>query len=229
MLTRLAEALGGSGEQLPLRHTLYGGAPLGLPELRRVRRVLGPSLVQLYGRFEAGWPLTVLGPDEHTKILDGDDDLGRSCGRAIPQVQIRLTEAPGRPTGYGELQTRNPMVSPDYADPAGWCSLGDVAYVDAHGYVYLDGRLDGMINTGSYHVYPGQVEEAIAVVAGVSAVRVVGEPDPVWGQAVTAYVVPAEPDDWEALVEQVRAELPSRLAKYKIPKRFYRVAALPNG
>ena len=86
-----------------------------------------------------------------------------------------------------------------------------------------------MINTGSYHVYPGQVEEAIASVVGVSAVRVVGEPDPVWGQAVTAYVVPAEPDDWEGLVDRVRAELPTRLAKYKIPKRFYQVASLPNG
>jgi fatty-acyl-CoA synthase len=227
MLTRLADVLG-EGVDLPLRHTLYGGAPLGLDELRRVRRILGPSLVQLYGRFEAGWPLTVLGQSDHQAILEGDDQLGSSCGRSIPQVEIRLSEALGQPTGHGELQTRNPMVAPDYADPEGWCALGDVAHIDEAGYVYLHGRLDGMINTGSYHVYPRQVEEAIAKVAGVLRVRVTGEPDPVWGQAVTAHVTPQSGIDWEELVNRLRAELPSRLAKYKIPKRFIPVSQSPT-
>jgi acyl-CoA synthetase (AMP-forming)/AMP-acid ligase II len=72
-----------------------------------------------------------------------------------------------------------------------------------------------MINTGSYHVYPEEVEEAIAAVPGVKAVRVTGEPDPVWGQAVTAYLVAEETDD---IVATVRGVLLGRLAKYKVPK-----------
>jgi len=227
MLTRLADRLG-DGVDLPLRHTLYGGAPLAVAELRRIRRTLGPSLVQLYGRFEAGWPLAVLGPNEHAAILNGDDDLATSCGKFIPQVEARLGEAPGRPDGYGELQTRNPMVSPDYADPEGWCALGDVAYLDPGGYVHLAGRLDGMINTGSYHVYPGQVAEAIGAVSGVADVQVVGEPDPVWGEAVTAYVVPDDPTLWDDLIQRLGAELPTKLARYKIPKRYHQVAQLPG-
>ena len=226
MLTRLADAHEPSPAPLPLRHTLYGGAPLALEELRRVRRVLGSSLVQLYGRFEAGWPLAVLGQDEHLAILEGDDGLAASCGRFIPQIETRFGEAPDAPAGQGELQTRNAMVSPEYADPEGWCALGDLAHLDPRGYLHLGGRLDGMINTGSYHVYPRQVAEAIQAVPGVAAAKVTGEPDPVWGQAITAHIVPTDPEHWEELVAALRAQLPTRLAKYKIPKSFRQVDRL---
>ncbi|TWP37585.1 class I adenylate-forming enzyme family protein [Leekyejoonella antrihumi] len=226
MLTRMADRAQ-EDAVLSLRHTLYGGAPLAATELRRVRRVLGPSMVQLYGRFEAGWPLAVLGTSEHEQILAGDDELASSCGRFIPQIEVRLGDAPGKPPGYGELQTRSPMVSPELLDPEGWCSLGDVAYLDDGGYVHLAGRLDGMINTGSYHVYPGQVAEAVESVAGVLRARITGEPDPTWGEAVTAYIVPEDPADWSNLVDRLRSNLPQRLARYKIPKSYHQVAELP--
>lgn len=223
MLTRIADELGDNPAELTLRHTLYGGAPLSIEELRRVRRTIGDSLIQLYGRFEAGWPLAVLGAPEHAAILDGDDELATSCGKFIPQIETRFGDAPGRPPGHGELQTRNPMVSGQYADPEGWCSLGDIAYLDPRGYMHLAGRLDGMINTGSYHVYPKQVAEAICAVRGVAAAEVKGEPDPTWGQAVTAYVVPEPAADWDELVARLGEELPRSLARYKIPKAYWKV------
>jgi acyl-CoA synthetase (AMP-forming)/AMP-acid ligase II len=96
---------------------------------------------------------------------------------------------------------------------------------DEDGYLYLSGRLDGMINTGSYHVYPREVEDAIAAFAGVREVLVRGEADPVWGQAVTAYVV-LTPDAAENLVDTLRQALERRLARYKIPKRFHIVSTL---
>ena len=55
----------------------------------------------------------------------------------------------------------------------------------------------------------------------------VGDPDPVWGQAVTAYVVAQDPKNWEALQERMRAQLSTQLARYKIPKSFHQVAQLP--
>lgn len=228
MLTRLADAVGQGSTRLPLRRTLYGGAPLEPEELRRVRRVLGESLVQLYGRFEAGWPLAVLGPDEHARILDGNDELAHSCGLLVPQIEARIVPPNGMQNDRGELQTRNPMVSPQYADPEGWCALGDLAHLDDAGYLYLDGRIDGMINTGSYHVYPGQVEDAISSVRGVRAVRVTGEPDPVWGQAVTAHIVTDDSGAWEELVARLEDELSDKLARYKIPKAFRHVDRLPE-
>ena len=67
------------------------------------------------------------------------------------------------------------MVVREAADPDGWCALGDIVRRDEDGYLYLSGRLDGMINTGSYHVYPREVEDAIAAFAGVREVLVRGE------------------------------------------------------
>ena len=114
------------------------------------------------------------------------------------------------------------------ADLQGWCALGDLALLDGRGYLYLRGRLDRMINTGSYHVYPDDVEEAISAVPGVGAVHVTGEPDPKWGQAVIAYVVIDDEADPEDLVGRIQSELPTRLARYKIPQAVRIVDTLPK-
>jgi acyl-CoA synthetase (AMP-forming)/AMP-acid ligase II len=228
MMTRVAELLERSGRRLvpPLRRLLYGGAPVSVDDLRHAHRHIGPVLVQVYGRFEGGWPLTVLGVEEHRRIAEGDDDLAASCGRPVDQVEIRLRPVTEQPPGHGELAVRGEMVVAEYADPDGWCALGDVATRDPEGYLRLAGRLDGMINTGSYHVYPREVEEAIAAVPGVSRALVRGEPDPTWGQAVTAYVVPADPADSGRLEDEIDAALRRRLARYKLPKRLRLVDSL---
>ncbi len=115
---------------------------------------------------------------------------------------------------------------PGHADPDGWYALGDIGWLDDNGYLYLGGRLDGMINTGSYHVYPGEVEEAITAAPGVKATLVRGEPDPTWGQAVTAYVVPTDPDAATTLPTTLRPLLEQRLARYKLPKRIHLIPSL---
>ncbi|MGH9021933.1 MAG: class I adenylate-forming enzyme family protein [Acidimicrobiia bacterium] len=221
MVTRLADAIVESGRAAcpPLRRVLYGGAPIELSDLRRAVEVIGPVLVQLYGRYDGGWPLAVLGVEEHVAIASGDPSFGRSCGKPIPQIEIRLRALAGKHQGRGELSVRGPTVVREVADPDGWLAMGDVASLDDDGYLYLAGRLDGMINTGSFHVYPPEVEEAIASVDGVAEVLVRGEPDSRWGEAVTAYVVPAA-DASPKLVDLLGDACARRLARYKIPKRF---------
>ena len=99
-----------------------------------------------------------------------------------------------------------------------------------------------MINTGSYHVYPREVEEALTALPQVRAALVRGEADPTWGQAVTAYVVPAaaaddavgtgdaavEAEADPELAEAIRAALRNRLAAYKVPKRVILVSGLED-
>jgi len=233
MLTRLADAVAEAGLDGPgpLRRILYGGAPIAAADLIRAIEILGPEgtvLVQVYGRFEGGWPLAVLGSADHRELAEGRSRHAGSCGRPIPQTELRIRPVPGQQAEWGELSVRNEMVVPGWEDPDGWCGLGDLARVDDDGYLYLGGRLDGMINTGSYHVYPGEVEEAVAAMPGVQAVLVRGESDPVWGQAVIAYVVPA-PDAPGDLGVQIRDGLRARLAAYKIPKRVITVSALEPG
>lgn len=229
MLTRLSDVVSEAGLAVapPLRRILYGGAPITEQDLRRAVETIGPVLVQVYGRFEGGWPLAVLGIDEHIAILHGDPSLAHSCGRPIPQTELRIRPVPGQPPGHGELCVRNTMVVNDAADPDGWSALGDLARLDSDGYLHLSGRLDGMINTGSYHVYPREVEDAITAVPAVKAALVRGEPDPVWGQAVTAYVVPG-PEAGDDLLEQVEQACHRRLARYKIPKHIHLLARLED-
>jgi acyl-CoA synthetase (AMP-forming)/AMP-acid ligase II len=213
MVTRLAAAYEGRPETA-LR-ILYGGAPFPAADLSAALGVFGPRLVQLYGRFESGWPITVLGEREHERIAAGDLALAGSCGRTVAGIDVALEPVPG---GAGrQLRVRSGCVSPSFAGPDGWCDLGDLARQDADGYVYLEGRIDGMINTGSFHVYPAEVEAAVgAEFPAALTVKVSGRPDPQWGQAVGAELSwpagAAVPDRAE-----FRRRMSARLAKYKIP------------
>ena len=83
-----------------------------------------------------------------------------------------------------------------------------------------------MINTGSYHVYPAEVREALTSHPDVRDALVRGEPDPVWGQAVTAYVIPR--DTSSDLAEHLRRRVRESLAPYKVPKAIHVVDQLPQ-
>jgi acyl-CoA synthetase (AMP-forming)/AMP-acid ligase II len=229
MVTRLADAVADAGLQRPgtLRRILYGGAPIPASDLTRAIGILGPVLVQVYGRFEGGWPLAVLGTADHRELAAGSSPHAGSCGRPIPQTEMRIRPTPGYEPPWGELCVRNDMVVADWADPDGWCGLGDLAALDDDGYLYLGRRLDGMINTGAYHVYPQEVQDAITALPYVQAALVRGEEDPTWGQAVTAYVVPA-PDAPGEITQGIREALRKRLASYKIPKRIIPVPTLED-
>ncbi len=219
MVTRLAGWAEEHG-RLPFRRIVYGGAPITPEELRHALTHLGPVMTQIYGRLEGGWPLTVLSTEDHQRIADGDDTLLDSCGRVVSEVELD-TRPVGDPRahGGGELRVRGAMTSPAFTDPDGWCSLGDLATVDDDGYVRLHGRVDGMINTGSYHVYPQEVEEAIRELPEVLNVTISAVPDPKWGEAVLATITwpsgYSPPDDGD-----LRTSLRTRLAHYKVPTRF---------
>jgi len=231
MVTRLADAAASAGPSLPqaggLRRIIYGGAPIAADDLTRAVSILGPVLVQVYGRFEGGWPLAILSTADHGALAAGHSPHAGSCGRPIPQTGLQIRPTPGHDAPWGELCVRNDMVVADWADPDGWCGLGDLARLDDDGYLYLGPRLDGMINTGSYHVYPQEVQDAITALPYVREALVRGEDDPAWGQAVTAYVV-ATPSAPAELEQEIREALRQRLAPYKIPKHVIPVPALKD-
>ncbi|WP_165970358.1 AMP-binding protein [Actinomadura sp. 6K520] len=221
MVTRLAAAVrrrpGGLG---PLRRLLYGGAPLPPGDLRDVALLLGDVLVQIYGRLEGGWPLTVLDQADHRAVAGGDMSRAGSCGRPVAAAG-ELRVAPS-----GEVRVRSPMVVAEYADADGWCSLGDLGRL-ADGYLHLRGRLDRMINTG-YHVYPQEIEDAIRRIPGVADVLVSGEPGGRHGETVVAHIVPSGDAAPRALAARVEDELRSRFARYKVPRRFVVTGDLPE-
>src|SRR5690606_6865180 len=92
-------------------------------------------------------------------------------------------------------------------------------------YLFLAGRRSDMIKTGAHRVHPLDVEEALLEHPGIAEVAVVGVPDDVLGQVVSAWVVRRDPDLCE---NAIRAHCRSRLAPYKIPRRVDFVSALPR-
>jgi len=229
MAPRLAGEVAASGDQsgLSMRRLLYGGAPFAPDEMRAAMGVLGQILVQVYGRIEGGWPVAVLGQEEHRRIHEGDEKLAHSFGKPINEVEVRLRPVAGDEPEVGELCVRSAMAVREYSDPDGWCALGDVVERDEGGYLRFLRRLDGIINTGSYHVYPREVEDAIRTLPAVLDVAVVGEPDPKWGQRVVAYVV-ADTEARASIESQLAAALPERLARYKHPKEIHLVDSLSD-
>lgn len=107
----------------------------------------------------------------------------------------------------------------------GWLHTGDLGWLDDEGYLHLVDRKGDMIISGGYNIYPREVEDVIAGVAGVHEVAVVGVPDAEWGQRIVAlYTVHPEETVTD---EQILARCRARLASYKKPKELRRVDAFP--
>jgi acyl-CoA synthetase (AMP-forming)/AMP-acid ligase II len=225
MLARVTTAaVGRQRDVSSLRHVLYGGGRTSPVEIVRAYTHLSPYLTQIYGRLEGGWPISILGPDDHRAIAQGATELAESCGRPIGAVETRLRPVSSA-SESGELCTRGPMSVTEYLDAEGWCASGDIMNIDQGGYLYYKGRVDRMINNG-FHVYPEEIERAILVIEGVAAARVYGKPDPSYGEIVAADLVVKAEFEGDDVLKRVRNILESSLAKYKVPKILNSVDAI---
>ena len=173
-----------------------------------------------YGATEYG-PVTAM-PHEEMGTRAG-------VGRAVPGVTLQVVG--GQP---GELAVQCPWQAEGYwgrpeetaatFTPAG-VMLGDIASIDAEGWVVLKGRSKEMVITGGENVFPIEVENVLAEHPTVSEVCVFGVPDDYWGERLEAAVVTHQgsPLDAGALIAFAR----TRLAGYKVPKAVHQLPALP--
>ena len=166
-----------------------------------------------------------------------------TVGRPLPGVNVRVVDDAGdecSPGTIGSVQVRGPNVFAGYwrlpdktreeftAD--GWFRTGDVGeWVPdgpAEGYLRLVGRAKDLIISGGLNVYPKEIEERIDALPGVAESAVIGVPDPDFGEAVTAAVVPKP----GATVDeaQVIAALRGDIASFKVPKHVYAIDELPR-
>lgn len=216
MLTKLSDRLGEfpAGHALEsLRRILYGAAPVTTTDIADFRERFGPILIQLYGRYEAGWPLTVLGLDDHERLLAGDTEVDGSCGRPIAEVELELHRI-----GRTEvIHTRSDMSSLPFIDRDGWCNLGDTGTITERGYVRLVGRIDRMLEVNGFHVYPEEVEAVIGELTG-SKVHVDVDKEPGRGDRLIATVTSLSTlTGADGNPDGLRAALRERLATYKVP------------
>ena len=149
-------------------------------------------------------------------------------------VQVEIVDAEDRPLPFGEvgrLRYRSPATpSGSYKGDSseafrdGWFYPGDLAALDADGFLSLRGRAKDMIIRGGVNIYPGDVESVLLSHPAVADAAVVGVPSPELGEEVAAFVVLKAPVGMDDLVALCR----SRLASFKVPKRITVLETLPK-
>lgn len=207
MLTRLLDA--GAAIEKP-RAILVGGGPVPSEVLSEALG-LGATVVQTYGLTEACSQVTTLSPSEAVRKRG-------SAGRPLLTTHVRIAD--------DEILVQGPTVAPGAADQEGWLHTGDSGRIDADGFLWVEGRRDDVIVTGGENVAPEEVEEVLAAHPDVVDAAVIGRPDPDWQNAVVAVIVAREGSDPEP--EGLRSWCSSRLAPFKVPKRFELADELPR-
>jgi acyl-CoA synthetase (AMP-forming)/AMP-acid ligase II len=180
-----------------IRFARSASAPLPPATLRRFEERCGIGVLETYGMTEAAGQICA-------NPLDPAARRPGSVGQPVG-LEVRLIGDDGAPLAAGAaglVEILGPTVVDHYLVPGappsrisaagagGWFRTDDVGYRDDEGFLYLLGRIDGVINRGGEKVYPRVVEEVLRGHPGVAEAAVVGVPDPVLGEVPVAFVVP---------------------------------------
>jgi acyl-CoA synthetase (AMP-forming)/AMP-acid ligase II len=191
------------------------------------------SLFEVYGSTELGVN-TIMRPEDQLRKPG-------SCGKPAPMVEIKLFDDDGNevtgtgPDHPGELFVKSPSVFADYykqhdkyvADQKhGYQTVGDIAYFDDEGFVYICDRKKDMIISGGMNIYPAEIEAALEAHPDVLEAAVFGIPSEEWGESVHAVVVVREGATMTE--EQVMSFAREHLAGYKVPRSVTWMDELPK-
>jgi fatty-acyl-CoA synthase len=218
-----------------LRTGIMAGSPCPVEIMRRVAGEMHMSEVAIcYGMTETS-PVSTM--------TRRDDSLARrteTVGRVMPHLEVKVIDpetgrvaGPGEP---GELCTRGYSVMLGYwqepgktaeaIDAARWMHTGDLATMDAEGYVNVVGRIKDMVIRGGENVYPREIEEFLYTHPDVADVQVIGVPDVKYGEELMAWVV-LRPGAEPLTAERLWSFCEGRLARFKIPRYVHIVDGFP--
>jgi len=211
-----------------MRLCVSGSAPLLEETFREFEQRTGLRILERYGMTEAG--MITSNP------YDGERRAG-TVGFPLPGVEIRVADDSGNalaPEEIGVLEAKGPNIFKGYwnmpektaedfrAD--GFFITGDIAKIDARGYVHIVGRAKDLVISGGYNVYPKEIELVIDELPGVVESAVIGLPHPDFGEAVAAVVKRSG----SVAEDEIIAAAKGRLANFKVPKRVFFVEDLPR-
>jgi long-chain acyl-CoA synthetase len=208
---------------------LSAGDTMPEPIRERIKAVFDWDVVEVCGMTEC----------IYAGNAPGSDNRPGSIGKPLPGVSVRLVDDAGLDVSCGEVGEivvkGEAMMCSYWQDPAatadairdGWLYTGDLARQDEDGYYWFVGRKKDIIIRGGSNVAPAEVEDALTSHPAVYTACVIGAPDPLWGQAIRAYVTlkPGEFADEATL----KAYLQPRIAAYKLPETIRIVPSLPIG
>jgi fatty-acyl-CoA synthase len=208
-----------------LRTGIMAGAPCPVATMQQVNSLMHMTEVEIaYGMTETS-PVSF-----QTRTNSPLDKRVSTVGLVHPHVEVKIID---QDTGLtcpvntlGELCTRgysvmlgywqNPAATAAAIDAAGWMHTGDLAVMDAAGYVNIVGRIKDMIVRGGENVYPREIEEFLMTHPAIAAVQVTGVPDPRFGEEIVAWVALKQHGTLDE--EGVRAFCRGTIAHYKVPR-----------
>ncbi len=212
-----------------LRWCMSGAAPVPV-SLIETYADMGIEIHQVYGLTETCGPSCLISPDD--AIVKAG-----STGKPFFHTSVRVVDEKGKDTApdeIGEVLVKGRHVMKGYWNRPnatketirnGWLHTGDLASMDAEGYVYIQDRKKDMIISGGENIYPAELENVILSHPKVKDVAVIGQPSKRWGESPLAVVVKAD----ESLTEdEVLKWCEGKLARFKQPRGVVFVDEIPR-
>ncbi|MGZ6911058.1 MAG: AMP-binding protein [Acidimicrobiia bacterium] len=204
-----------------MRCLIANAAPVPYALKEEVIAKLGDEfLFEVYGSTEMGI-ITVLRPEDQLRKPG-------SCGKPYGGIEYRIVTDDGSiaaPGEQGELFMSTGLAMDGYhrteeqleeIEDGAWKSVGDIAYADEEGYLYICDRKKDMIISGGVNIYPAEIEAVLHGHPHVGDVAVFGIPDDEWGESVYC-ILSARPGETIDL-DEIRTFAEANMAKYKVPR-----------
>ena len=217
-----------------LKVVVYGASPIAEDTLMNAIDLMKCGFYQVYGLTETSGAITCLVAEDH----DPKKNKLRSCGKALPGVDIKVIDENGKEVNQGdvgEIITRSDLNmkgywnNPDATEASiqnGWFYSGDAGFVDEEGFLYIHDRVKDMIVSGGENIYPAEVENALMSNEEILDAAVVGVPDKKWGESTKAFVVlsPGSSLNDKDIISYTK----TKIASYKCPTSVEFIEALPR-
>ncbi|WP_306049792.1 class I adenylate-forming enzyme family protein [Oceaniradius stylonematis] len=232
LMDRLGEAYRDALATPDFRYIRSSGDRLPEALWRSVQERFGVKIINTYGLSETVCEALYCGPSDDTFRIG-------TIGKPV-DCEIRLVGEDGKPAAPGEAgelmicgtnimagYLNRPDLTSDAIDGGGWFRTGDLATIDADGFVTITGRKKALIISGGANIQPQEIVDAMLTHEAVAEAHALGMPDPVWGERVVCAIVPRpghEAPDQDALTAHARG----LLSPNKVPRAFKVIEALPR-
>ncbi|MEP3890603.1 MAG: fatty acid--CoA ligase family protein [Hellea sp.] len=237
MLQRIVDHAGDNLDLPALRNIAYGGGKMPRSTIEAAMRLLPHvNFTNAYGLTETSATICMLGPEDHREAFASDDAAVRrrlgSAGKPIPSIELLIRSEEGVTCGaeeVGLVWVRGDQVSGEYKglgsqlDSEGWFPTKDRGFVDAQGYLFIDGRADDVIVRGGENISPGEIEDVLRGHGAIKDVAAVAVADTEWGEAVGVAIVCHHMVEDDELCALIRANLRSS----RVPSVIKRMDELP--
>jgi acyl-CoA synthetase (AMP-forming)/AMP-acid ligase II len=210
-----------------LRFMTSSSAPLLVEQWQKFENLYGIPIAQCAGMSEGGW---IGGSNERTRRIG-------TVGRPVKHQELRIVDANGNalPAGEaGEIELGGPLLYHGYLQDDGTVArfaggrfrTGDLGVLDADGSLRITGRVKELIIRGGVNISPVEIDNVLIAFPGVAEAATVGVPDPIYGEAVVSWVVPAAGRSLDPAA--LRAHCAARLPAFRVPAEIRVIDAIPK-